>query len=123
MSAVDPAAMRRLNSSLTLRSLYENPSLTMAQLVERTNLSRRTTELILAELIADNENRDGLGRPSSRIDSRPAPARHNGAGDPRALQPQRILECAGALRGCRLPITSHCRGAGLRLTIPLTHPS
>jgi predicted NBD/HSP70 family sugar kinase len=54
MPALDPPAMRRLNASMTLRVMAEiEGDIRMAQLLARTGLSRRTTELILAELLED----------------------------------------------------------------------
>lgn len=63
--------MRKLNTAITLRALYNAPALTMAQLIDRTHLSRRTTELILGELGAEGWVREtssevlrpGAGRP------------------------------------------------------------
>jgi predicted NBD/HSP70 family sugar kinase len=52
--AFDPTAMREANSSLTLRSLYlASGPLTMTDLNRTTGLSRRTLELILADLTAE----------------------------------------------------------------------
>jgi predicted NBD/HSP70 family sugar kinase len=52
--AFDPTAMREANSSLTLRSLYlASGPLTMTDLNRTTGLSRRTLELILADLAAE----------------------------------------------------------------------
>ncbi|PRY16898.1 putative NBD/HSP70 family sugar kinase [Kineococcus rhizosphaerae] len=62
--------MRRLNAALTFRLLREaDAPLTMAQLTRGTELSRRTVELILADLLADGWVREvavgstGVGRP------------------------------------------------------------
>jgi predicted NBD/HSP70 family sugar kinase len=46
----DPSVLRRMNSARTLEVLYSAGRLTMAQLHEQTAISRRTLELILAEL-------------------------------------------------------------------------
>lgn len=52
--AFDPTAMREANSSLTLRTLYlASGPLTMTDLNRTTGLSRRTLELILADLAAE----------------------------------------------------------------------
>lgn len=68
---VDPADVRRLNTVLTLGKLFQvGEPLTMAQLVERTALSRRTVQLILDYLVreewvreVDPEVARSVGRP------------------------------------------------------------
>lgn len=53
MPAIDQSGMRRLNTAATLRILADTSgTLTSADLVDRTRLSRRTIELIVADLIA-----------------------------------------------------------------------
>ncbi|WP_162256593.1 ROK family protein [Agromyces sp. Soil535] len=79
MRAVDPTAMRELNSSLTLRSLYlASAPLTMTELNRATGLSRRTIELILADLVAEGwvepiepGPATGAGRPPRLYEFRP----------------------------------------------------
>lgn len=70
MPAVDPAVMRRLNTSLTVGHLLAaDGPLTMARLTAGTGLSRRTVELILADLVAEGLVGEvtpvaaGVGRP------------------------------------------------------------
>jgi predicted NBD/HSP70 family sugar kinase len=67
--------MRQLNAGLTLRTLMalEEP-ITMADLVRRTRLSRRTLEMILTDAIADgwvsaadSPNEREVGRPARRF--------------------------------------------------------
>jgi predicted NBD/HSP70 family sugar kinase len=71
MPAIDQSGMRRQNTSATLRVLATTEdAVTTAQLVAATRLSRRTVELILADLIAAGWVREihpprptGVGRP------------------------------------------------------------
>lgn len=71
MAAVDPRAMRRANAETVRAALYEASSLTLAAVVRRTGLSRRTVELILLDL-----ERDGW------IETRPPELGENGRGRP-----------------------------------------
>jgi len=72
MPPLDPAAMRRVNTSLTLRAFADaGEPLTMTRLVERTGLSRRTTNEILDGLVVDEwieevplPRSGGAGRPA-----------------------------------------------------------
>jgi predicted NBD/HSP70 family sugar kinase len=54
VAAIDQSGMRRVNTGATLRALAaaQHPA-TSAELVDATGLSRRTIELIVADLIAD----------------------------------------------------------------------
>ncbi|GAA4167083.1 ROK family protein [Gryllotalpicola koreensis] len=66
MPALDPSAMRRLNASMTLRVMAEiEGDIRMAQLLDRTGLSRRTIELILAELLEDGWVTESAPEPSN----------------------------------------------------------
>ncbi|TIH36614.1 ROK family transcriptional regulator [Subtercola vilae] len=79
MPALQPAAMRKLNQGLTSRALYGSPALTMAQLLELTSLSRRTTEAILSDLVESGWVREtppspgqyGAGRPPRFFEFKP----------------------------------------------------
>lgn len=71
MKSVDLAAMRQLNVQAVLRALFQHREpMTMAALVRRVSLSRRTVELILEQLVVDGWAREvateapaSLGRP------------------------------------------------------------
>ncbi|MGH3098676.1 MAG: ROK family protein [Streptosporangiales bacterium] len=49
----DPALLRRINAVAVLRVMYAGDPLRLAQVVERTGLSRRTVEAVLDELACD----------------------------------------------------------------------
>lgn len=49
----DPALLRRINAVAVLRVMYAGDALRLAQVVERTGLSRRTVEAVLDELTCD----------------------------------------------------------------------
>jgi predicted NBD/HSP70 family sugar kinase len=70
--AIDQPGMRRVNTGATLRVLAsaDGPT-TSAELVARTGLSRRTIELILADLMADGWVRDVPVETSARAAGRP----------------------------------------------------
>lgn len=79
MRGVDPSALRRLNTSATLRALALEPDpVSMSALAELTGLSRRTIELILGELVSSGRVREldrvptsgGAGRPPRRFELR-----------------------------------------------------
>lgn len=75
----DPARLRRINAVAVLRVMYAGGSLRLAQVVERTGLSRRTVEAVLDELACDGlirENPAGrgtgsVGRPARSFQFRP----------------------------------------------------
>lgn len=75
MPGLDQTGVRRVNTSVVLRALAATPEdATLQSLAERTRLSRRTVELILAELVAEGwaheapaESAGGAGRPARRF--------------------------------------------------------
>jgi predicted NBD/HSP70 family sugar kinase len=75
MPGLDQTAVRRVNTAVVLRALAADPEhATLQTLVGGTELSRRTVELILAELVADGwarevdaEGSGGAGRPARRF--------------------------------------------------------
>ncbi|WP_211215807.1 ROK family transcriptional regulator [Microbacterium indicum] len=80
IAGIDPRALRRVNTSVTLRALaVSTEPLTMSALAETTGLSRRTLELILDELVRagwvdelPRRSTSGLaGRPARRFELRP----------------------------------------------------
>ncbi|GAA1016255.1 transcriptional regulator [Acrocarpospora pleiomorpha] len=73
MAALDPKAMRQANADTVLGTLYEHSVVSLAQLSARTGLSRRTVELILADL----EERDWIQThpPDPQANGRGRPAR------------------------------------------------
>lgn len=79
MRGVDPSALRRLNTSVTLRALaIESDPVSMSALAEVTGLSRRTIELILDDLVSAGwvvelervPTSGGAGRPPRRFELR-----------------------------------------------------
>lgn len=75
MQRVDQRRIRTVNASLTLRALYDGGTLTIDEVRRATGISRRTTEVILDDLMArewlvdvEPERRDARprGRPARR---------------------------------------------------------
>jgi predicted NBD/HSP70 family sugar kinase len=73
MPGLDPSALRRLNTSVVLRTMSDlQAPISMAKLVTSTSLSRRTIEQILADLLEEgwvetvepDTERTGAGRPA-----------------------------------------------------------
>lgn len=77
--SLGPRMMRRLNTDAVLDALYSRRCCTLAELSTATGLSRRTVELILADLeaegwvrtIAADPTTGALGRPARRFAFRP----------------------------------------------------
>ncbi|GGF29025.1 ROK family transcriptional regulator [Subtercola lobariae] len=73
MPGLDPRALRRMNTSVTLRTLaVADGAISMSLLAEQAGLSRRTTELILSTLVEAGWVRELDRVPTSGIAGRPA---------------------------------------------------